>query len=166
MPCADERSRASIPKSTGKRIDGRVLTGAMTNSASGPRFAIDASTALRIVRADPQLGARRLLVGPSVLRSHVMSMLYREVRDGTVGERDARAQLDAIAALRIRLLGDRVSRATAWKLARQLDWDDTQLAEYIAVAVLRADVLIAGDRRIATAASGIVALATYDELCR
>lgn len=53
-----------------------------------------------------------------------------------------------------------------WKLARRLDWEDTPLAEYLAVAVLQADALVAGDERIAAAASGIVDLGTYGELRR
>nr|WP_300143085.1 hypothetical protein [Propionicimonas sp.] len=138
----------------------------MTNVEGGTRFAIDALTALRLVRDEPELGMRCSLVGPAVLRSHVLSLLYREVREGLLGEREARAQLEGIATLKIRLLGDRVSRSTAWKLARQLDWDDTPLAEYLAVAVLQADALVAGDERIAAAASGIVNLATYDDLRR
>lgn len=138
----------------------------MTSSEGGKRFAIDAITALRLVRDEPALGGRRPLVGPAVLRSHVLSMLYREVRQGSLGEKGARAQLEGIATLKIRLLGDRVSRAMTWKLARRLDWEDTPLAEYLAVAVLQADALVAGDERIAAAASGIVDLGTYGELRR
>lgn len=114
----------------------------------------------------PLSAAGAPLVGPAVLRSHVLSMLYREVRQGSLGEKEARAQLEGIATLKIRLLGDRVSRAMTWKLARRLDWEDTPLAEYLAVAVLQADALVAGDERIAAAASGIVDLGTYGELRR
>jgi predicted nucleic acid-binding protein len=172
MLAAHDRLRA-VPtetareRMTGGGVGGPVLTCCMAHLESGKRFAIDAITALRLVRDEPDLGTRRLLVGPAVLRSHVLSMLYREVRDGSLGEKEARSQLEALATLKIRLLGDRVSRATAWKLARQLDWDDTAPAEYLAVAVLQADALVAGDQRIAAAAaSGLVDLATYDELRR
>jgi hypothetical protein len=143
---------------------GLVLACDMANSESGTRFAIDAITALRIVRDDVSVGTRRRLVGPTVLRSHVLSMLYREAREGLLDEKTARAQLDGIATLKLRLLGDRVSRAVAWKIAQQLDWDDPSLAEYLAVATLQADVLIAGDERLAAAASGLAPLATYDDL--
>lgn len=136
----------------------------MPHQVGDRRFAIDAVTALRLVRDDPQIGARRPLVGPAVLRSHVLSMLYREVKAGSLDEATARDQLEGLATLKIRLLGDRVSRATAWKLARQLGWDDTTLAEYLAVAVLQADVLVAGDERVAEAASGIVPLVAYADL--
>ncbi|WP_295836113.1 hypothetical protein [uncultured Microbacterium sp.] len=130
----------------------------------GKRFAIDALTALRIIRDDPGIGSRRRLVGPAVLRSHVLSLLYREVREGKIEEKEARTQLDGLAALQIRLLGDRVSRATAWKIARQLDWEDTALAEYLAVATLQADALITADHTIQAAAAEFTTLADYGAL--
>ena len=136
----------------------------MTTLDDETRVAIDAVTALRLVREDPSIGVRRRLVAPVALRSHVLSMLYREVRDGSLGETDARAQVEALAALKVRLLGDRVSRATAWRIARQLDLDDTALAEYLAVATLQADMLVAGDPTIAAAADGIVELADHGDL--
>ena len=135
-------------------------------SAGARRFAIDAVTALRIIRDDPGIGERNRLVGPAVLRSDVLSLLYREVRAGALSDKDARAQLEGLASLRIRLLGDRVSRATAWKLARRGDWDDVSRAEYVAVATLQADALVAGDPAIATAAEGLIDLADYGELRR
>ena len=128
------------------------------------RCAIDAVTALRLVRDDVGLGARRPLVGPSVLRSHALSMLYRDVRDGVLDEKTARARLEGVAGLKIRLLGDRVSRATAWRIAHELDADDTAAAEYVAVAVLQADVLVAGDAGVVAAAGGRIPLAAYDDL--
>mgnify|MGYP000949329364 CR=1 FL=1 len=51
------------------------------------RCAIDAVTALRLVHDDVHLGARRPLVGPSVLRSHALSMLYQDVRRGALDEK-------------------------------------------------------------------------------
>lgn len=128
------------------------------------RFAIDAMTALRSVRDNQEIAARHRLVGPSVSRSHVLSLLFRQVRQGTLDEKSARQELEGIASLKIRLLGDRVSRATAWKLALQLGWDDTKLAEYLAVATLQADALIPGDAHLVAAAANIVPLASYEEL--
>ncbi|MFG6504325.1 hypothetical protein [Microbacterium sp. P05] len=118
------------------------------------RFAIDAPTALLIVRERIPVAAGDQLVAPSVLRSHALSLLYREVRDGDLDERTAQAQLRDLAGLTVRLLGDRVSRATAWKLAAELQWDDTPLAEYLAVAVLQADVLVTDDAELSSGASG------------
>jgi len=130
------------------------------------RYAIDAPTALRIVRDERPIPAAHALVGPSLLRSHVLSALYRDVRAGRLDERAARADLDGLAALKIRLLGDRVSRATAFRLAELLDWDDTALAEYLAVATLQAYVLIAADDALVRGAEGLIAVAAYDDLFR
>jgi predicted nucleic acid-binding protein len=138
----------------------------MGDSSGGRRLAVDAVTALRIIRDDPGIDQRYRLVGPAVLRSDVLSLLYREVRGGVLSDKDARAQLDGLATLKIRLLGDRVSRATAWKLARQRDGEDVSAAEYVAVAVLQADALVAGDAAIAAMAEGLVDLADYGDLRR
>ncbi|MFJ3958478.1 hypothetical protein [Arthrobacter sp. NPDC090010] len=135
-------------------------------AAGTTRFAIDAVTALRIIREDPTLGDRVRLVAPAVLRSQVLAALYRESRHGLLDDRAARAQLAGLATLKVRLLGDRVSRATAWRIAGTLGWDDVGPAEYLAVASLQADVLVAGDKQLAEAAAGIVPLARYEELFR
>ncbi|MCO7239077.1 hypothetical protein [Aeromicrobium sp. CnD17-E] len=133
---------------------------------NGRRLAIDAVTALQIIRDDPSIGLRNRLVGPAVLRSDVLTLLYREVRKGALSDAAGRAQLEALATLKVRLLGDRVSRATAWKLARRLDWDDVARAEYLAVATLQADALVAGDPTITAGAVGLTDLVEYGELLR
>ena len=68
--------------------------------------------------------------------------------------------------MKIRLLGDRVSRATAWKIAAALGWDDIGDAEYLAVASLQADALVTDDESLAAAAEGIVPVAAYEDLTR
>jgi predicted nucleic acid-binding protein len=68
--------------------------------------------------------------------------------------------------MKIRLLGDRVSRATAWKIAAGLGWDDIKDAEYLAVASLQADALVTDDDALAAAAEGIVRVAAYEDLTR
>lgn len=128
------------------------------------RYAIDAPTAVQLARDDVPISDEHRLVGPSVLRSHAMSQLYAAVRNGAVEEAEALLLLDRITAMRIRLLGDRVSRAVAWKLAGQLGWDDTAAAEYLAVAKLQADALVTEDPRLVRAARGIVPVATIDQL--
>jgi hypothetical protein len=128
------------------------------------RFAIDADVALRLIREGSDADRRHQLVGPSVLRWHASSTLYRDVRDGRITEADGRQQLESLAAVKIRLLGDRVSRATAWKIATGLGWDDLGAAEYLAVASLQADAFVTEDRDLASAADGIVRVASYDEL--
>ena len=84
------------------------------------RYAIDAAIALRLIRDASNADRRHELVAPSVLRSHALSLLYRDVRDGRITEAEGRQQLEALAAMKIRLLNDRVSRATAWKIAAGL----------------------------------------------
>lgn len=130
------------------------------------RFAIDAPTALRIVLEDRAVGPEHALVGPVVLRSHVLSSLYRQTRMGQLDDKAARAALERLAAMKIRLLGDRVSRATAFRIAGSLDWEDTALAEYLAVATLQADVLVSDDRELRRAANGLIAVDGYDALWR
>ena len=119
------------------------------------RFAIDAATALRIVREGVDVGEHQL-VGVAGLRSQAMRLLYAEARAGDVQQADVRGVLDGIAALKARLLGDRVSRAVAWRLAVQLEWDDVEAAEPLAVATLQADVLVTDDPVLAAACDGIV----------
>lgn len=119
------------------------------------RFAIDAPTALRIVREGVDAGEHQL-VGAGSLRSQAMQLLYAEVRSGALDAGSARALLDGVAGLRMRLLADRVSRATAWRIAMRLDWDDATLAEPLAIATLQADVLVTEDPVLVAAAEGLV----------
>ena len=128
------------------------------------RFAVDAPTALRLIREGTVLDPQHQLVAPASIRSQVMSMLYREMREGRLDERDARDQLTGLAELKIRLLGDRVSRSTAWKIAVQLDWSDIGDAEYLAVATLQADLLVTEDAGLRAAANGIVAVGAWADL--
>jgi hypothetical protein len=74
--------------------------------------------------------------------------------------------LDRITAMRIRLLGDRVSRATAWKVAEQFGWDDTAAAEYVAVAQLQADAFVTLDADLADAVAGLVRVVPFEALLR
>lgn len=128
------------------------------------RFAIDALTALRLVREDIVVSEAHQLVAPNVLRSRVMSHLYREVRQGALAREAAREQLERLTSMRVRLLGDRVSRAVAWKIAEQLDWDDTTSAEFVAVAQLQADVFVTLDEDLARSVEGIVTIAPFEAL--
>ncbi|MET0811645.1 MAG: hypothetical protein ABWY03_01235 [Microbacterium sp.] len=128
------------------------------------RYAIDSGIALRLIRESITVSTEHQLVAPAVLRSHALSTLYRDTREGRLDEANGRRQLEGVAELKIRLLGDRVSRATAWKIADQLGWDDTARAEYLAVAKLQSDALVTEDPLLAAAAEGIVPLATWDDL--
>ncbi len=120
------------------------------------RYAIDAPSVLGLIRHGVRLPEADRLVGPTLLRSDALALLYRAVRAGELDERDGRETLAGLAALRIRLLGDRVSRATAWRIAADLGWDALGPAEYLAVATLQADLLVTDDPLLASAADGLV----------
>jgi predicted nucleic acid-binding protein len=128
------------------------------------RFAIDALTAIRLVREGSVVPDEHRLVAPKSLQAQAMSLLYRQVRAGDLSSGEAKTILDGITTMRIRLLGDRVSRATAWRIAEQLDWPDTTEAEYVAVAQLQADALVTLDDVLASQLAGIVELAPFEAL--
>jgi predicted nucleic acid-binding protein len=128
------------------------------------RIAIDARTAIRLVREQVVVPPEHQLVAPTLLRSQVLQLLYRDARSGALTEAEARTLLDGVTALRIRLLGDRVSRAVAWRVASRLGWDDTADAEYVAVAQLQADVLVTLDPELARQVEGVVATAPFSVL--
>jgi predicted nucleic acid-binding protein len=130
------------------------------------RYAIDAPAAIRLVREDLTVAAGHQLVAPSVLRSQALSLLYRQTRRGEMTGAEARTLLDGITTMKIRLLGDRVSRATAWKVAEQLNWDDTVTAEYVAVAQLQADAFVTLDPDLARRVEKVVTLAPFEALTR
>jgi predicted nucleic acid-binding protein len=128
------------------------------------RFAIDAPVAIRLVREGVTVPGTHQLVAPNLMRSQALSSLYRDVRAGRLHDDEAAELLRGITTMRIRLLGDRVSRAVAWQVAKQLDWDDTTNAEYVAVAKLQADVFVTLDPELARQVAGIVTTAPFEAL--
>ncbi len=123
------------------------------------RFVVDPEALVEFVRAGRPLAAGHQLVAPNAIRTQALELLLREVDDGRLSESDALALHELVTGLKMRLLGDRVSRRVAWKLAREHGWDDLRNAEYLAVTQLQADALVAGDTELARLASGIVPLA-------
>lgn len=130
------------------------------------RFAIDAPTAIRMLREGVVVADEHQLVAPTLLRSQALSQLYRAVASGELTDAEGRALLDGIATMKIRLLGDRVSRSVAWRIAAQLGWGDTANAEYVAVAQLQADAFVTADDELAKAVAGIVTIAPFEALER
>jgi len=128
------------------------------------RFAIDAPAAVRLVEEGFVVPDGHQLVAPNLLRSQAMGLLYRDVRAGALDRARAAGLLDGLTTLRVRLLGDRVSRAVAWRIATEQGWDDVAPAEYVAVARLQADVLVAVDEDLARRARGLVSLGPVGEL--
>jgi predicted nucleic acid-binding protein len=130
------------------------------------RFVIDAPVAIQLASEGAAIPAGHALVAPTLLRSQVLALMYTSVREGTTDERTARRVLDDIRSLRVRLLGDRVMQAHAWRIAHTLDWPDTYRAEYIALTQLQADALVTADEVLSAAASTLVRVAPVPELLR
>lgn len=141
-----------------RRCPGARTVGLMT------RFVIDPPALLAIVREENPMPLHHRLVAPHAIRTAALELLLAEVESGKAGEAEALALHDAMTALKIRTLGDRVSRSTAWKLARAHGWVALGHAEYLAIGMLQADALVALDPRLAARASGIVPLAPFPAL--
>ncbi|HET9719088.1 MAG TPA: hypothetical protein VFP55_03330 [Solirubrobacteraceae bacterium] len=130
------------------------------------RFAIDAPTLIRIVSEGHAVSPEHQLLAPNTIRSHALDLLLEAVRREEMTETEALEIHERITELKMRLLGDRVSRRVAWDLAREHGWRSVRQAEYLAVAQLQADVLVAGDPDLLEKAAGIIELAPLDELVR
>ena len=128
------------------------------------RYVIDAPTLLHIVARDIRPDPEHRLVAPNLIRSQALSLLFEAVRRGDLTEDAALLHHQRLTELKMRLLGDRVSRRTAWRIAREQGWETTYDAEYVAVATLQADALITIDEALAAKADGLVPLATLDDL--
>jgi predicted nucleic acid-binding protein len=128
------------------------------------RYVIGPDVALHLARLEAVVPARHELLAPTLIRSQVLAQLYTSVRRGERERRNAERQLDYVRGLRLRLLGDRVLQRVAWKLADQLGWPDTFVAEYIALTQLQADAFVCLDPELTRAVSGTVAVASIDDL--
>jgi hypothetical protein len=71
---------------------------------------------------------------------------------------------ERMTEVKIRLLGDRVSRRTAWRIAQEHDCETIELAEYVAVAKLQADSLITFNPELVALATGLVPLGELTDL--
>jgi predicted nucleic acid-binding protein len=128
------------------------------------RYVIGPDVLLRLAGDAVKVPAEHALVAPNLLKSQVLSLLYQAVRRGELTKKDADRQLNYLRALKIRLLSDRVSQSTAWRIADGLGWPDTYEAEYVAVTQLQADAFVTLDQRLADAVRDLVTLAPVDDL--
>jgi predicted nucleic acid-binding protein len=128
------------------------------------RYAIDAPTLLRIVTEEVRVHPSHQLVAPNSIRSDALTLLLGRVRRGELTDQEARALHTRLTELRIRTLGDRVSRWTSFQIAREQGWEMTYAAEYLAVAKLQADALVTGDEELARAAEGVVPVQPLEAL--
>jgi predicted nucleic acid-binding protein len=128
------------------------------------RYVIDARTLLHLVTDDVAVSSAHQLVAPNLIRSQALSLLLAAVRGGEITEEIALQRHERLTEIKMRLLGDRVSRRTAWKIAREYGWETTFDAEYLAVCKLQADALITIDPALAAKAAHIVPLAAVAAL--
>ena len=110
------------------------------------------------------VGSDHQLVAPNSIRSLALDLLLTQVRGGALSEREAMDLHERMTETKMRLLGDRVSRRTAWQMALEHGWPTIMDAEYIAIATLQADALVTADPELAAKAAGIVALAELTDL--
>jgi predicted nucleic acid-binding protein len=128
------------------------------------RYVIDAPTLLHLVDHRVRLDPAHQLVAPTRIRSEALELLLADVRRGSRTEKDALATHERMTGVKIRQLGDRVSRATAWRIAREHDWGTVRDAEYLAVTRLQADALVTVDPALAAMADTIVVVAPVQAL--
>jgi predicted nucleic acid-binding protein len=128
------------------------------------RYVIDAPTLLHLVDAGLRVHPSHQLVAPNSIRSEALELLLGEVRAGRRAETAALEAHERMTGIKMRLLGDRVSRRTAWQVARERDWSTLRDAEYLAVTQLQADALVTVDPSLAAAAREIVAVAAIEDL--
>ncbi len=128
------------------------------------RFVVDAPTVLHLLDNGLSVDESTQLVAPSSIRSEALQLLLREVGGGRRSEADALETHERMTALKIRLLGDRVSRTTAWRIARRQGWDTLRDAEYLAITQLQADALVTVDPDLAAKAEGLVPVASLRAL--
>jgi predicted nucleic acid-binding protein len=128
------------------------------------RYVIDAPTLLYLADAELRVAPGHRLVAPNSVRTEALELLLKDVRSGKRTDAEALQAHERMTEIKIRLLGDRVSRRAAWKVAREQDWDSLGQAEYLALTRLQADALITVDPGLAAAAKDTVAVASVDEL--
>ena len=128
------------------------------------RYAIDPATLVQLAESRHRIRADHQIVAPNSIRSLALDLLLQRVRSGELTEPAAMELHERMTEVKMRLLGDRVSRRTVWQIAFAHHWETIRLAEYLAVAKLQADVLITGDPELASAAKGVVPLASLDDV--
>lgn len=128
------------------------------------RYVIDAVTLLHLVDSNSRIDANHQLVAPNSIRSDVLQLLLRDVRRRARTDVDAVELHERITELKMRLLGDRVSRGTAWRIARQLGLDSIRDAECLAITRLQADAFVTVDSKLATRAKELVPIAPLKAL--
>ena len=128
------------------------------------KYVIGPDVALALAEREAVISPQHRLLAPTLLRSQVLAQLYTEVQRGALDQKQADRRLDYLRGLQIRLLGDRVLQRTAWRIAQELGWPDTFVAEYLALTKLQADALVVRDAALAQAACKVVPVVDLDTL--
>jgi predicted nucleic acid-binding protein len=128
------------------------------------KYVIGPDVALHLAGKEATVPAKHQLLAPALIRSQVLADLYGRVQRGELDRKSAERQLDHLRSLRMRLLGDRVLQRLAWKIAEDLGWPDTFVAEYIALTQLQADAFVCMDPTLARSVRSIVTVASIDAL--
>ena len=128
------------------------------------KYVVTPDAALRLARDQITVPDEHRLLAPALIRSQILTLLYRAVRQGEMTRKEADRQLTYVRSLRIRLLADRVLQKTAWKVADQLGWPGTLDAEYVALTQLHADALVTLDAELARTVEGLVVVAPIEAL--
>ena len=128
------------------------------------KFVIDPGVAIRLATDGLEVPAEHHLLAPTLFRSQVLATLHEAVHRGDLPANAARARLDRIGQMPIRLLGDGVLRRRAWDIAERLGWASTFEAEYLALTQLQADAFVTLDADLAHRSEGVVAVAAFEAL--
>ncbi len=128
------------------------------------RFAIDAPTLLHVVESGLDVGDEHQLVAPRSVRTDALELLLADVRAGRRTRAEALDLHERITELRLRTLGDRVTRGIGFRLAVEHDGLSVAAGEYVAVARQQADVLVTNDPALVAAARGVVEVAGLEAL--
>ncbi|WP_139206180.1 hypothetical protein [Blastococcus sp. DSM 46786] len=125
---------------------------------------IDAPTLLHLVAERVDVAPDHQLVAPQVLRSQALELLFAAVSRGELTEADALERHDTMTRVKVRSLGDRVSRRVARQIAREHGLASTTYAEYLAVTRLQADVFVSVDPAARARAQDVVPVGSVDQL--
>jgi predicted nucleic acid-binding protein len=128
------------------------------------RYVIGPDVAMHLAHDEVAIGTDHQILAPALIRSQLLARLFDAVRRGELTKKDADRRLDYVRGLRMRLLGDRVLQAVAWKVAEQMGWSDTYDAEYVALTELWGDAFITLDVELAGAVRHRVRVAPVEDL--
>jgi predicted nucleic acid-binding protein len=128
------------------------------------KYVIGPDVAIRLAQDEVAIAKDHQILAPTLIRSQLLARLFDAVGRGELTKKDAERHLDYVRGLRIRLLGDRVLQAVAWKVADQMRWSDTYNAEYVALTQLQGDAFVTLDEELAGAVRDLVRVAPLAEL--